>query len=1093
MGLRVQREALALCLAAATAAQAAGGNRFANLGLESAAPFTWRCEGRAERSGTDPHSGQWCLYVEDDKKKLLCQGVHAYLAAAPGCYYVEAWLRTDPHFPDSTATLNVQFFGAARQYLGREKVGVTRSTEWTRVSTLVTLPEGAAALRFSILTTAWDPPLRGACYVDDFYLAPAATAVQQGKLHARRKACLNHDPSSAGGITTTGGERPPDLEGKRLAPEAQVGFEDLTGWALETWGDVSASFCRSRELQLGGKHVGKLVFLASDQDRTGAVALRPPQPVPIQAGLDAAQIWCHPDYVNGKYRRHIGKPVITVVISEGDAERRIRIGHLAWAFWSIAHRRLDRPVGPDAKITQLLLTGLRTLDGVPRTFFLDELSFHREPTAKLDLAIPDLPAPTRPETILPTFKSRYENSIAKRNGAYLLSYQGEDGTVRFRYEPRTGRLDDLQVTVDGALTFRPAAGGGPVLAFGDEEYRVGHKRLQASLIRSEIQGDRVRADWQYRVGDRSATVSWSVRIKGKSVVLTVDEPEGKVAQWLFGDAKGEGTREIHVPYLTLVYGSRMPGVRLVANKAFAFSQPDWYVTHATSFTRDGCRYVRPFRGNRTPLHERIFITVSTDFQEILPTIPNPRSPYARVLGENVYLQMNSIVHWKRCLMLLRQMKRLGMDKCIVKHHAETWSPHTGCGNEPFVLTTSAASNIPGGEAGLKTYIQQVKSLGFPFLMYTSYWAFAPVNRCFDERLVTLTPDGQWRRSWYQYRCLTPLMAPVMAARLAPELKAKYGLTGGYSDCHSAATPWLWVDYDARKPGAAMLQTVFRAYAKTFLIEKEAYRGPIVGEGHRYFYYAGLIDGNYAHLANLPGRRTWQVPFLVDFDLLKIHPLEVDLGMSYRKAYGFDRHARNRDEALDRFLYATIAFGHSGIRYWGWGARWRDEGDLPFLPEDPLAEKKRVVARTYFMIQQLAGRYALTPVRSIAYWDGSRLLNTSDAIRSRAVERSQVMVEYENGLRVFANGSFTQTWRVAAGDQAYELPPSGWVAMQGKEFLEYSAIRDGRRVDYVRSPVYTFADGRGVATDFGGLKATNAVIILHKRANERHEIDTPMDW
>ena len=79
--------------------------------------------------------------------------------------------------------------------------------------------------------------------------------------------------------------------------------------------------------------------------------------------------------------------------------------------------------------------------------------------------------------------------------------------------------------------------------------------------------------------------------------------------------------------------------------------------------------------------------------------------------------------------------------------------------------------------------------------------------------------------------------------------------------------------------------------------------------------------------------------------------------------------------------------------------------------------------------------------------------------------------------------------------------------QGDDFLEYSALRAGHRVDFVRSPVYTFADGRGTVTDFGGgLEAKDAVIILHRRGGERpfdkaqgrpepvegrHEISTPM--
>jgi len=243
---RIQEKALGLCLAMLAALAGTEAGLVENPGLETEAPFTWRCDGKVERSQEVPHSGRWCLYVRDDRKDLLCQAANAYFPAALECYYAEAWLRIDPGFPDSTATLNAQFFDAAHQYLGRERVGVTRSAEWTRVSTLLTLPEDAVRVRLSILATDWKPLLEGACFVDDLYFAPAKTAVRQGKLPVKRKPCLNDDPSSPGGIRTAGGERPPDLIGKRLTPEAQVGFEDLSGWTLEAWGDVSAAFCRSR-------------------------------------------------------------------------------------------------------------------------------------------------------------------------------------------------------------------------------------------------------------------------------------------------------------------------------------------------------------------------------------------------------------------------------------------------------------------------------------------------------------------------------------------------------------------------------------------------------------------------------------------------------------------------------------------------------------------------------------------------------------------------------------------------------------------------------------------------------------------------------
>ena len=44
------------------------------------------------------------------------------------------------------------------------------------------------------------------------------------------------------------------------------------------------------------------------------------------------------------------------------------------------------------------------------------------------------------------------------------------------------------------------------------------------------------------------------------------------------------------------------------------------------------------------------------------------------------------------------------------------------------------------------------------------------------------------------------------------------------------------------------------------------------------------------------------------------------------------------------------------------------------------------------------------------------------------------------------------WLVEDRGQMYDLPPGGWLARQGDDFLEYSAIQEGKRVDFVDSPV-----------------------------------------
>jgi len=936
--------------------------------------------------------------------------------------------------------------------------------------------------------------------------------VNSSKVRAVMIPCTNEDPEGLVGAP------PPRLKGKPLTPEAQIDFENVSDWTMEIQGNLSASFCRSREQQLGGKYVGKLAYTSAKGGR-GGVVLRPPKPVPLPAGSDGVQIWCYGDERGGNGRVSVG------IVEDGE-KRTVRLRPISWPYWSIAHQRLDRPIGPGAKLIEIRIGDLSPNAGSKRKLFLDELAFHVAPKEKVDLSIPDLPCPTRPETILPSFKSEYRNGATRQGDAFILTYDGKDERIEYRYRPRTGTLNDLDVTIGDDLNFQPAAGGGPVLAFGDEEYRAGEDaRLRADLIGCELKGDAVHAEWRYRAGGNSATISMVFRLIGKSLILTVDEPGGQVSKWIFGKpAGGDTAREIMVPYLSLSRNATMPGVHLINEKAFVFCQPDWYVTnastfdsprqpewhtvHPSKFKEAGCGYMPPFGGKRVALHERIFLTVSSDFQEVLPTIDNPKSPYAKRIGEALYLDMPFAWRRKECLVLLRELKRLGMDRCVVKHHCDTWSSTGGSrGNEPFCNTSIIASNIPGGEAGHAEYVRQVKELGYEYIFYTTYWANAPVNDSFDPGLVALDPDGQWIYNWEQYRLVHPYAAAATAARIAPEIEAKYGSTGSYCDVHTAQVPWWYVDYDPRKPGAAMLRTVFEGYCQVFQAERAAYKGPVVSEGHGYWYYAGMTDGNYAQLG---GKEPWKLPFLVDFDLLKIHPLEVDIGMGFRNNYGYDKQARDPNDALDRFLCASIAYGHSAMRYgrwapdgyWHYDGYWHGwtppdgrevKGRKTLDPNDPLMQKKRVVVRNYFMMQQLASRYALEPVRSIAYFDGEKLVDTSEAIRSGALDRSQVAVEYQNGLRVFANGSLEHAWKVEADGKTYELPPNGWLAIQGRDFLEYSAIRNGHRVDYVRSPVYTFADGRGKLTDFGGVKAANAVIVLHNRNDERHEIDTPMDW
>ncbi len=60
------------------------------------------------------------------------------------------------------------------------------------------------------------------------------------------------------------------------------------------------------------------------------------------------------------------------------------------------------------------------------------------------------------------------------------------------------------------------------------------------------------------------------------------------------------------------------------------------------------------------------------------------------------------------------------------------------------------------------------------------------------------------------------------------------------------------------------------------------------------------------------------------------------------------------------------------------------------------------------------------------------------------------------------GDSAPVWKVAGPEgEDFSLPANGWLAWRkdGK-FLEYSALVNGKRAEYVRSPAYTFANARG---------------------------------
>jgi hypothetical protein len=253
-----------------------------------------------------------------------------------------------------------------------------------------------------------------------------------------------------------------------------------------------------------------------------------------------------------------------------------------------------------------------------------------------------------------------------------------------------------------------------------------------------------------------------------------------------------------------------------------------------------------------------------------------------------------------------------------------------------------------------------------------------------------------------------------------------------------------VDYDPRVPGAGTFVAVFYSYGEIMLQQKQAWSGPVYSEGNYHCFYMGLTDGNYGQDQSY---RPAENPWLVDFDLRQMHDLGCNFGMGnlemfYANAPQPHGTQDQRDAELDRFLAATVAFGHPGflVMEGGYGN----------------------ALRSYYMLQQLHTRYCLTNAAEIRYvtQDG-QLLDTSRGVASGAFRRSQVITRYGDGTVTAANGSRTERLRCGAFGRKLDLPPNGyagWTADGGIDVL--SSDPHGHRCDYAVTPSYLYLDTRG---------------------------------
>jgi hypothetical protein len=853
-----------------------------------------------------------------------------------------------------------------------------------------------------------------------------------------------------------------------------VDFEDLTGWMLETE-QAQATLTRTREQQLWGKYVARLTYRGTGSQPV--IRLLPPEPIRISAPFDAVTLWCYGN--NWGWAPDPSTPQVAVSALFEDAAGRefsVYLQHVDWTEWFLLHRRLTpeqiQRVRDGARFRGIQITGGRNRQD--RTLYFDNLAVFVEKFPPLTFAprpqrgiamFPGqtvgtntgpgkLPFPTRAQTILPpNLTADFRTRLNALPSGFQFVYEGADGTLTYLL-PRNGSLSEVTAawTARGkqrGVTLRPCAQGGVYLAGPNGPIPP----QERALLSVERRGQTVVSRWRLAAGSLSVEATYTFRIWNKSLVVDIAAPGGQVAEVRFGYARqGKNPRLVTHPFYPLAGGRPATVVFGEANAPlFLMGNADWYLSNASILYaangiseegvqyNGGARYLPKTDGRRNDCYERLFITLSPRIEETLPVVANPVSPWKRITGTRVWRAHGASDReadarfWTEC-------RRWGMTQVVVTDHETMWRD----GGESFTFRTRTAPG-KGGEEGQRAYSRLMQQkLGFIYGPYNNFTDFAPVNEYWHIDLISRTPDNQLQRAWMRCYAPKPARAVEFCEKLSPINQAKYQFSTAYCDVHTAVPPWDRVDYDARVPGAGTFAAVFYAYGEIMLLQKKAWKGPVYSEGNYHAFYCGLTDGNYGQDQSY---RPAENPWLADFDLLRLHHLGCNFGMGnpdmfYASVPQPQGTQAERDAWIDRFLAATVAFGHPGFLVFEGGYQ--------------------NALRSYYMLQQLHSRYCLSNPVEIRYADGrGRLLETSAAVAGGDYRRSQIVTRYADGTVTVVNGSKTERMSVKVYGRALNLPPNGYAGWtQDGQIEVLSSDPDGHRCDYAVTPAYLYVDGRG---------------------------------
>ncbi len=889
---------------------------------------------------------------------------------------------------------------------------------------------------------------------------------------------------------------------------ALVNFDLAAGWKgiLQ---DAEGYMCLSMDQSLRGVPNLKVELIPTG--KKPRVTLVPPQPIRIDHDFDILECWAYGHKTGAtmtfQFRRKDGS-LLSVGAGAGSTRDDVNPKPIS-EFWNLVHVVLPHKVESGAELIAITATPnysesykdptlLLYFDQLRLFLFSDYLKQPAPQFKDVGKIVDNFP--TTPDGACPRTVEPVKDSVEKTGEGYRFSYASASGEeVAYLYAPRTGSLSDLSVSPKGKNSFQPAFESGPIFDFNGAEYDAAHGTGgKAELVSQELKGERLKVVWRYAGNCLAEEIAYEFHLKGKTLVVEASSQERFARCWLFGKATGvPDARVIDIPFMWYCPGA------LLTQGLFVTYHADWYKSNVSAIPTatneahggvayynwrdnpgnpmDGYSYYKRTDGLRQPFREVFYITASSDFNDTMLTVANPPSPMKEVLKTRLYRMTTTSKQgiFANAGAVVDLCAKYGVTDFYFLFHAPLFFKRSmGCEAFPGDMSVSLIHEPEGGDQGLIKLFAHMRDLGIYPGYYDGYPARDVTSANFHYDWVTWLVNGDWNNMW---RCpaLKPWSMAEYAATLYKERAKKYGARVSYQD---GITSWIITymqDFDHRVPESGTLRETMRALATGWQRCREAVNGPVFSEGRGSDYFtAGLNDGDYSKLKGYWDEKPCtedRAQLLVDFRLRKLGELSapVSLNIGYAgfapdNKIHYETWYANEDSYayLHHFLSAQIAFASIGMLEPYWAS---------------FTDPKLMFNHTltcYFMMRQVQERYIMEPVEEIGYFDGKNLLSVSDALRADVVKDNLLRIRYRNGLTLYINMNWDgRHWTVQDVDgKLYELPPGGWLARQGKDFLEFSALVDGRRIDFVDSPAYTYLDGNGKMIKLGGVRTDKQAVL-----------------